>query len=135
MTWSPRTASVGRWRKVILKFIQSEFELEFSLGFGVVSDQLLAGRVGITHGFNASALALHLIRSFVLPKTLSRQEAVFQAGPRKLFQVLIFQMEGLGGALKFLRDVAAGNAGIVGGQGDRHAKLQIHRKRMMIAGD
>src|SRR6478672_7796979 len=118
MTSSPRTASVGRWRKVILKFIQSEFELEFRLGFGVVLDQLLAGRAGIAHGFNTSALALHLIRSFALPETLSRQEAVFQTGARELFQVLIFQMVRLGGALEFLSNVAARDAGIV--RGKRH---------------
>ena len=118
-SWSPRATSVGRRRKVILEFIQSEFQLEFRLGFRVVLKQLLAGRAGAAHGFNAGALALHFIRSSALPKALSRQEAVFQAGARELFQVLIFQMVGLGGALKFLRDVAAGDAGIVGGQARR----------------
>ena len=43
-------------------------------------------------------------------------------------------MIGLGGALKFLRNVATRDAGIVGGQGDRYAELKIYRKRMMVAG-
>src|SRR6478672_3601088 len=105
MTWGPRTGSLGWRRNVILKFIQSEFQLEFSLGFRIVLKQLLAGRAGAAHRFNASALALHFIRASALPKTLSRQEAVFQAGPRELFQVLIFQMISFGSTLEFLRDI------------------------------
>ena len=44
-------------------------------------------------------------------------------------------MVGFRGSFEFLSDVAARDAGIVGGKRHGHTKLQVHRKRMMVAGD
>ena len=69
------------------------------------------------------------------PQARTRQEAVLEAGARKRLHVGVVKAIGLDGADKFVGEVDAGNAFVVGGESDRDMKFFVDRKRVFVTAD